>query len=228
MVDVALFELEGVLFDTRELRRAALREAMVAHGLNVPFDPEVVEGLTPRAAAQDSFVRAHAVWDHVILDLVALDAERSFSRQLATSGAVLQTGARELVDNAASRGRIAVVTRAGRADADLMLRLSGLESAFVVTVCSDNVIEPKPSPAGYQFALERIGRQRPIARSSVLALEDCREGIRAARAAGVRCVAVGALPAHIALEADALVESLAGHTLRSLDALSREGGERVQ
>ncbi|MEP6493198.1 MAG: HAD family phosphatase [bacterium] len=229
MVDVALFELEGVLFDTRDLRRAALREAMTAHGLDVPLDPEVVDGLTPRAAAQESLARAHTVWDHVLVDLVTLSAERSFSQRLASSGAEIQSGARALIENAASRGRIAVVTRMRRVDADAMLRLAGLESVFTAMVCSDNVLEPKPSPVGYLSALTRLsgGRQRPLGPGSVLALEDSLLGIRAARAAGLRCIAVGPLPAHVALEADALVETLVGQTLRSLDILSRPGGERV-
>jgi hypothetical protein len=44
----------------------------------------------------------------------------------------------------------------------------------------------------------------------------------------VRCVAVGDVPAHVAIEADAFVATLEGHTLSSLDALSRPGRERVQ
>ena len=73
-----------------------------------------------------------------------------------------------------------------------------------------------------------MNRQRPLSPKAVIALEDGTAGIRAARAAGVRCIAVGPIPAHIAIEADAYVTSLAGQTARSLDLLSRPGQERVQ
>jgi beta-phosphoglucomutase-like phosphatase (HAD superfamily) len=73
-----------------------------------------------------------------------------------------------------------------------------------------------------------LKRQRPVARGAVLALEDGALGIRAARAANVRCIAVGPISAHIAMEADAYVPSLQGQSLASLDELSRPGQERVQ
>jgi beta-phosphoglucomutase-like phosphatase (HAD superfamily) len=61
-----------------------------------------------------------------------------------------------------------------------------------------------------------------------LALEHALAGIRAARGAGITCVAVGPLAAHVAIEADAYVLSLAPHTIRSLDHFVRTGEEHVQ
>jgi beta-phosphoglucomutase-like phosphatase (HAD superfamily) len=52
-----------------------------------------------------------------------------------------------------------------------------------------------------------------------VALEDERPGIQAAHGAGVPCVVVGDLPAHVALEADAWLPSLAGLTAEQLLSL---------
>jgi beta-phosphoglucomutase-like phosphatase (HAD superfamily) len=52
----------------------------------------------------------------------------------------------------------------------------------------------------------------------VLALATTRPAILAARDAGIRTIAVGA-PAHVAVEADGALASLAGATLDTLDAL---------
>lgn len=205
MVDVALLELEGVVFDTRELRAASLRDAMAAHGLNDVADA-----------------------DDVLADLIALRAARAFATRLATGGIALLPEARAFIESAANSARLAVVTRATRSEVDTMIRLAGLESAFTVVVCADDVLSGKPSPDCYNLALDRLGRQRPVAQGAVLALEDGANGIRAARAAGVRCIAVGSVAAHVAIEADAYVDSLEGHTLASLDRLSRPGMERVQ
>jgi HAD superfamily hydrolase (TIGR01509 family) len=205
MVDVVLLELEGVVFDTREIREVSVREAMAALGI-----------------ADASEV------DDVMADLVQLRAARAFSTHVATRGLAMQPGARVLIEEAAATARLAAVTRASRAELDAMIRLAGLESAFTVTVCADDVLAPKPSAAGYNLALDRLGRRRAVAPAAVLALEDDAAGIRAARAAGTRCVVVGAVAAHVAIEADAYVDSLEGHTLASLDRLSRPGVERVQ
>jgi HAD superfamily hydrolase (TIGR01509 family) len=202
MVDVVLFELEGVVFDTREAREASMRDARAALGV-----------------ADDSEI------DDVLADLLALRAARAFSTHIATRGLNLQSGARALIDDATATARVGVVTRAGRTEAEAMIRLAGLENAFTVTVCADDALAGKPSAAGYNLALDRLGRQRPVTQGAVLALEDCAPGIHAARAAGARCIVVGSVPAHVAIEADAYVDSLEGHTIASLDRLSRPGVE---
>jgi HAD superfamily hydrolase (TIGR01509 family) len=228
MVDIALFELEGVIFDTKELRRVALRSALAEHGIDCALDGDVVDGLSPRSAAIAALSLAHTEHDDVLLDLIALQAGRSFSSALATTGVAVREGAREFVERAAARARVAFVTRALRSDTDTMLRLAGLESVATVTVCLDDVLEGKPLPDGYHLALDRLNRQRPALRASAMALEDGAAGIRAARTAGVRCVAVGPLAPHLAIEADAYVASLDGQSLPSLDLLSKPGREQVQ
>jgi HAD superfamily hydrolase (TIGR01509 family) len=228
MVDVALFELEGVVFETRELRLAGLRDAIAAHGLGITIDPEMVGGLAPRAAISAALSAAHMTGDEVLVDLLTHRAERAFSARLAMGGIALRANVRKFIEAASNAARLGVVTRAHRSDADAMIRLSGLESAFSVIVCADDTLDVKPSPDGYELALDRLKRQRPLARGAVLALEDGLHGIRAARAANLRCIAIGPLPAHVALEADAYVPSLQGQSLASLDQLSRPGQERVQ
>ncbi len=225
MVDVALFELEGVLFDTRELRRDSLHDALQAHGID-PSDLWTTDALPPRAAAADLFRNSALAADDVLLDLIARRAEHGFSFRLATHGAALQAGSGEFIDGAVTHARLAAVTRASRSDANTMLRLSGLENAFTMVVTADDVLDVKPAAAAYHVALERLASQRAVSLESVLALEDGMAGIRAARAAGVRCAAVGAMPVHVAMEADAYVDGLQGQSLRTLDRLSSQRQER--
>ena len=230
MVDVALFELEGVLFDTAELRRTALRDALMAHGIVLPLDDDVVDGLPARGAAAAAPSAARVAYDDVMLDLIALRADRSFSAGVASSGAAVREGALAFFEEATGHARLAIVTRASRTDTQALLRLVGLENLTAVTVCADDVLEAKPAPDGHRMALERLGRQRGtvIAPATVIALEDGPLGIRAAHAAGLRCVAIGPMAPHAAMEADAFVPSLRGQTLKMLDALSAPGREQVQ
>jgi beta-phosphoglucomutase-like phosphatase (HAD superfamily) len=228
MVDVALVELEGVVFETRDLRVGALRDAFATQGIACPVHNEAMTGLAPRAAAAAALAAAKIPADHVLVDLIALTAERAFSSRLGLFGARLSRGGRGFLEHAASSARIGIVTRAARADVDALIRLSGLDVPFAVVVCGDDVLDGKPAVDGYRVALDRLSRSRPVNTSSVLALEDAGDGIRAARSAKVRCVAVGDVPPHVAIEADAFVASLEGHTLASLDQLSRPGRERVQ
>ena len=228
MVEVVLVELEGVVFGTRELRLESLRDALVAQGVSVVFDPDVVVGLPTRAAVVAALNAADARHDDVFIDLVVLAAEQAFASQLATGGVNVARGAQTFLERAASAARVGAVTRLSRADAAMLLRLSGLDSAFGAVVCGDDVLDPKPSSEGYELAIDRLSRPQRVARRAILALEDSAPGITAARAARLRCIAVGDVAAHVAMEADAYVASLEGQTLATLDQLSRPGQERVQ
>ncbi len=221
MVDAALLELEGVVFDTRELRRASLQDALREHGLDLTLEPEAVDGFTTRGAALSALAAHDSADDHVLVDLIALRAEREFSSRLAMRGADLRDGARDFVREASATTRLAVVTRARRADVEMMLRLSSLADFFTLVIASDDVLDGKPSGDGYRFALDRLNRKRPLPPRAAIAIEDGQPGIRAAHNAGVRCVAVGPMAAYLAIEADAFVPSLAGQTVRALDQLSQ-------
>ncbi|MGH7617869.1 MAG: HAD hydrolase-like protein [Gemmatimonadaceae bacterium] len=227
MVDVLLLELEGVLVDTHAARLASLREACASRGVDASH-AELEPGTAVRTSVLGAMTAAGQPADDVLADLMALDAERAFSRGLSVGGVALQPWARQFMDRATASVRLAIVTRVRRADTDAILRLSGLAGAFACIVTCDDIFDPKPSPAGMQLALDRLARQRPVVHTAVLALEDGTDGIRAARSAFVRSVAVGAIPPHAAIEADAYVASLDGHTPASLDALSAPGRERVQ
>jgi beta-phosphoglucomutase-like phosphatase (HAD superfamily) len=110
---------------------------------------------------------------------------------------------------------------------EFVLSLAGLAWAFECVVSADDVRRAKPDPASHLAALARLARKRPVSAPNAVALEDSASGVRAARAAGVRCVAVGALPAYQAAAADAYVDSLDGQTLDSLVRLVTHGQERV-
>jgi HAD superfamily hydrolase (TIGR01509 family) len=209
MVDVVLIELEGVVFETQALRQECAQLALAAHGIDLPAAPMIID-------------------DVVLADLVASTADRLFSARLMTSGVAVRAGARTFVEQAAARTRLGVVTRMLRRDAESLLRLSGLADAPTVVVCADDVVDPKPSPEGYRLAMSRLHRQRGSEPAGVIALENDASGIRGARAAGVRCIAIGPVEPHIAMEADAYVASLDDQSPQSLDTLSMPGRERVQ
>lgn len=216
-----LMELEGVLVDTREPRQLSLAEALQAERVSLPTrESEDDEGVPPRDAAYALLSGCGVMVDDTALDLIALRAERAFAARIA-AGITLCEGARELVHNAEGRVRLGVVTRARRSEADVMLRLAGLQDAFEVVITADDALDAKPSPEIYRLALGRLGKRRPVAPASALAIEDSAWGVRSAKRAGLRCVAVGSLPVHAAMDADAYVPSLVGHTLETLARLSR-------
>lgn len=219
-IDTVLLEFEGVLADTAAARRAALLRSLGDEGV------ELTEAEYQRACAgfpaREGAIAAAALrkssLDDTALELVALRAERHFAEAIG-KGVALMPGARELVEGIHGRSRLAIVTRASRREVDFVLGLAGLEQAFEVIVARDDVLAPKPSPEGYERALQRLAKLRRVSRpTQSLALEDSAAGVLAARAVKIPVVAVGAVPSQYGAEADAHVDGLAGQTLDTLIA----------
>ena len=82
----------------------------------------------------------------------------------------------------------------------------GILSQFSAITTKDDVQRTKPDPAVYRLAVSRLA----VPAASALALEDSPNGVQAAHAAGLRCVAVpNDVSRHLDLTAaDAVLESL--------------------
>ena len=222
-------ELEGVLVETHALRRDALVTALDEMGVMLsPKDFDNHCHALPVRSAISAAISARALEPSLDLtdaDLAAARAESNFLRAIGT-GVMLADGAREAVVSLKSGAVLAIVTRASRNEADALLQIAGLQFEFDVIVCSDDVpAAEKPEPLAYQSALARLSRRRPMRARDAIALEDGRPGIVAAHRAGIRCIAVGEMPAFRALDADGYLPSLRGATLDVLDSL---GGAEIR
>ena len=219
MADAVLLDWEGLLTDTTESRRAALALALAAEG--AVLDEDAYEDRFAGRSLR-SIIASALEWragDDTLVELVTLRAQRELGARLA-QGFVVEPEAMRFVEHAQLRAPVAIVTAAGRDETDAALRLAGLRDSFSAIVSADDVPGDAPSRAQYDLVLAHLERRRasPLARERVVALATTRPGILAAREAGLRTIAVGA-PAHVAVEADGALESIAGATLDTLDAL---------
>lgn len=220
-----LLELEGVLVETRDLRRDALVRALAEEGIAVDlvaYD-DLAHGLPVRAAARGLVSAADESIDEIAIELVALRAERHFAESIGT-GISLTDGARDALGALHGVARLGLVTRASRREVEPILDAADASFLFECIVTGDDVADaPKPSPESYHAAIRRLARRRALGASDAIALEDGRAGIRAARAAGLRCLAVGDVPPFRALDADGYLPTLRGATLDSLAAVGGHG-----
>lgn len=229
MYEVLLFELEGVLADTGPARRDALLRSLADEGLTITAEQyeDACAGFPVREAAVAAVAMAGKSLDATGLDLLSLRAERYFAGTIG-KGVSLTPGAREFIERAAPRVRLGIVTRASRRDAEYLLGLAGWEGTFETVITCDDAHTQKPSADPYEVALDRLARRRHSRPARILALEDGPAGILSARAVKIRCVAVGRVPPHHAVKADAYVPSLEGHTVDSLGDLVERGREHVR
>jgi beta-phosphoglucomutase-like phosphatase (HAD superfamily) len=218
MVDAVLLEWDGVLADTGVARRDALLQALADEDVTwsvEDFDAHCA-GLDAAASAKVAVERTRGD-DPALVDLVVLRAGRAFTERLAR-GVMLQPGVLDFLHAAEPRSRLAIVSRASRAETDLFLRLSALDGLMACVFTADDVLQPPPSPELYEQAVSHLARTRRVRREHAVALVNATAAIRAACAAGIHALAVGA-PAHVALDADGATEDLTTLTIDELATL---------
>ena len=217
MADGVLLDWEGVLADTADSRRDALRSAFTDEG--IAFDEAAFghhgAGRSVRSAVTRMLGSLAA--DATLAELVALRAERAFAARLA-QGFAIDPAAGRFVELAQLRAPVVIVTAAGRSESETALRLAGLHDSCAAIVTADDVGGDAPAPASYELALAHLGRRRVVKADRVVVLASSIPAIRSAREAGLRTIAVNT-PAHVALEADAAIGSLDGLTLDAVDLL---------
>lgn len=224
-VPVLLVEFEGVIVETAQARRDALVESLAVEGI-VCTDAILAHasGHSTEDAVRRSRRAAGAPDDETAVELGRLRAERAFAVR-AGKGLALAPDARLVFERLVAHARVALVTRASRREVEFMLGLAGMEGVFRPIITVEDVQPTKPAREPWLAALVRIGQLFPGQQLKALAVEDHVVGLRAARAAGIASVGVGAIPPFEAIEGDSWVESLADLTPDRVRALTGVGTE---
>jgi HAD superfamily hydrolase (TIGR01509 family) len=92
----------------------------------------------------------------------------------------------------AARVPVGIASGAFREEVEHVLELAGLAEFVSVIVSIDEVRAGKPDPESFTAALAHMNRGRPeaIAPKDIVVFEDATDGALAARAAGMRCIAI--------------------------------------
>ncbi|KMO70660.1 HAD family hydrolase [Mycolicibacterium chlorophenolicum] len=185
-----LFGSISTLADTSELQRQAFNEAFAQHGLDWTWSQEEYRSLLGSNGGAQR-VADYAAERGQDVDAAAVHATKSqlFQKLLAEATLSPRPGVRETIEGAKAAGhKVGFVTTTSKANVDALL--AALEpdidaSTFDIVVYDDHVDEPKPAPAAYQLALDWLD----IEPADAVAIEDNIGGVRAALAAGLRCIA---------------------------------------
>ena len=123
-------------------------------------------------------------------------------------------GAVAVVERLAGHWPLGVASSSNREVIDAVLEAAGIADKFAATVSSEEVARGKPAPDVYLEAARRLA----VHEHKCAAVEDSRNGIRSAHAAGMRVIAIP--NAHYPPSDDAL--ATADVVLASLDELTVE------
>jgi HAD superfamily hydrolase (TIGR01509 family) len=217
VIDAVVFDLDGLLLDTEqvwdEVRETITRER---------------GGRWHERAQADMMGMSSTEWSRYMHDELGLSEspeelnrivvermqERYRERLPVVDGAV------DAVRRLATRWPLGLASSSNRQLIDLALELMGVADLFQATVSSEEVARGKPAPDVYLAAAQRLGG-RP---ENIVAIEDSANGIRSAKAAGMRVIAVPnphfPPPDDVLAQADLVLESLAELTPDAVESAS--------
>jgi HAD superfamily hydrolase (TIGR01509 family) len=191
-----IFDCDGVLVDTeRDGHRVAFNRAFAAEGLAVDWDVETYGQLLQVAGGKERMRHFFDTcgWPPSVADKAAFISRLHvlktdiFMQIIADGQLPLRSGIRRLVDEAIREGvRLAVCSTSNERAVNLIVeKLLGPErkAAFAI-FAGDIVPRKKPSPDIYNLAQERMG----LRAADCVVIEDSRNGLLAAKAAGMPCL----------------------------------------
>lgn len=191
-IPAVIFDLDGTLVDSEPLYHEAGRRTLAAHGAGgFTWEQHLrFVGVSTR----DTLTALRAEYG-LAAPVERLLAELDAHYLALAAGAAVCGGAVALARALAERGcALAVASGSSRAAIGAVLAGTGLADLFGVTVSAQEVARGKPEPDVFLEAARRLG----VAPGDCVVVEDAPPGVRAAGAAGMRCVAVPSVPAQAA------------------------------
>jgi beta-phosphoglucomutase len=221
-IRAVIFDMDGVLTDSEPLINAAAIAMFQEKGLQAQptdFLPFVGTG-------EDRYLGGVAEKYHFPLDL-PLAKKRTYEIYLELVPSKLEAfpGAQDLVRTCRQAGlRVAVASSADLIKIVANLRQIGLPiETWDAVVTAEDVGPKKPAPDIFLVAARKLG----LPSAACVVVEDAINGVQAAKAAGMRCVAVAqTFPAERLAAADLVRSTIA--QVRLSDLCSAPGRASVQ
>ena len=183
MIEAAVFDLDGLLIESEEVWDAVRERYVREQGGR--YDSEVQRTMMGMSAPE---------WSRYLHDVAGVPGEPDainaevVRRLLAEYRGELPLlpGAVDAVRRIAARFPLALASSSNREIIDAVLELAGIADRFQATVSSEEAARGKPAPDVYLEAARRLG----VESARCAAVEDSNAGIRSAKAAGMRVIAI--------------------------------------
>jgi beta-phosphoglucomutase-like phosphatase (HAD superfamily) len=197
MIKAVIFDVDGTLSETEELHRQAFNLAFEEKGLPWHWDQDEYRRLLNVTGGKERIrfyieqkerkqLKATIV-DDFIRSIHALKTEK-YTGLIAEGRTELRPGIRELISAAIDRGiRLAIATTTSLPNVEALLKSTygdqGMQM-FEVICAGDSVKAKKPAPDIYLAALDQLN----LDPGDCIALEDSRNGLLSATAAGITTI----------------------------------------
>ena len=214
MLQAVIFDFNGIIVDDEPIHYRLFQRVFAEEGIDLAEATYYQRylGFDDRGAFLAGF-RDHgrAIGPAKLQQLIARKAD--YYQEAIRHHVAIFPGVRALVQDLARHVPLAVASGALRQEIETILQTVNLLNHFHAIVSAEDVQQGKPEPEIFIKALAALnaanGAVAAIAPMNCVVIEDSKEGVRGARRAGMKCLAVtNSHPPELLQEADAVVASL--------------------
>jgi len=225
MLRALIFDFNGIIVDDEPIHFRLFQKVLGEEGVVLTEAAYYARylGFDDRGAFTAAFRENQRAIDDAKLKQL-IERKAIYYQDAIREHVAIFPGVHGLVSTLARTHPLAVASGALRDEIETILKTAGLLDHFQAIVSAEDVTQGKPEPEIFLKALGALNQQKrngvAIAAGDCVVIEDSKEGIRGARRAGMKCLAVtNSHPAELLSEADGVVNSLEHVTLPFLQKL---------
>ena len=225
MLRALIFDFNGIIVDDEPIHFELFKQVLAEEGIELTEADYYARylGFDDRGAFTAAYREHGRSLDESLLARL-IDRKAIYYQSEIRSKVRIFPGVEKLVTTLVPVLPLAVASGALRQEIEAILSTAGLLKHFAVIISAEDVNHGKPEPEIFLKALAGLNAQvenyHPIDAADCLVIEDSKEGIRGARRAGMKCLAVSnSHPAELLQEANAVVRSLEEVDLSLLEKL---------
>ena len=194
MLRAVIFDFDGVITDSEILHFRAFNAVLAQYGFQLT-KPEYYKeylGMSDADCFRALIGEGRLPLQEPQIKDLGQQKTRLFEQLAKTEGKIIE-GVREFLGMlSAAQVPIAICSGALRAEIELILEEASLRNYFDVIVSAEEVKRGKPDPEGFLLTLKKLNDlwPEPITAERCIVIEDSHWGLKAAKAAGMRTIAV--------------------------------------
>lgn len=213
MIKAVIFDMNGVIVDDEPVHEKAFQEILKNYGVDLTSAD--YEKLCLGKTDRDGFIgviRKFSLAENLLEELLEQKSKKYL--ELASGNAKPFPGVIDLIKRLNEKYSLALASGAIRSEIDMTLELFEIEKYFPVVVSGEEVAVGKPNPEHYILTAQRL-KLNP---EECLVIEDSKSGVQAAKAAGMKCIAITTSHKRDELAfADRVVDNFSEITVDSID-----------
>ena len=224
MLRAVIFDFNGIIVDDEPIHFKLFQKVLGEEAITLTEEVyyERYLGFDDRGAFMAGFRENNRPLDCAKLQQL-IDRKAEYYQDMIRNHVSIFPGVHSLVNSLAEKLPLAVASGALRNEIETILTAAGLLDHFKVIVGAEDVTRGKPEPEIFLKALAALNTgesAHSIDAAQCVVIEESKEGIRGARRAGMKCLAVtNSHPVALLKEANLIVKSLEEVTLPMLQKI---------